>query len=210
MGTNLTGGSEWTWIGGYQDDADEWNWTDGSEWTGFNPWGPGQPDNLWGKDDHLGINYPRAGEWNDFNGDYPQGSICQYDPFQTAATFCYPVGNQCYDPEIGGFENAECCDGFCDINSPYEPGYCSFASTDTPTSCEPGWSYLEHTGLCYKYDPTNRTWSEALMSCYSPNPTSTLASVLDNATNSFLTNLTGGSEWTWIGGYQDDADEWNW
>ena len=48
------------------------------------------------------------------------------------------------------------------------------------------------------------------MSCYSPNPSSTLASVLDNATNSFLTNLTGGSEWTWIGGYQDDDKIWTW
>ena len=122
--TNLTGGSEWTWIGGYQDDADEWNWADGSEWTGFNPWGPGQPDNLWGKDDHLGLNYPRAGEWNDFSGDYPQGSICQYDPSQTAAISCSSEGTQCYDPETG-FEDVECCEGYCGFDSPLEPGYCS-------------------------------------------------------------------------------------
>ena len=57
---------------------------------------------------------------------------------------------------------------------------------------------------------TNRTWSEALFSCIYGSPTpeiwSTLASVHDNATNEFLTNLTGGAEWTWVGGYQLDND----
>ena len=152
--TNLTGGSEWTWVGGYLGDDDLWYWVDGSKWTGYNNWGPGQPDNLWGNDDHLGLNYPGTGHWNDFGGDWPQGSICQYVHV-----------------------------------------------------CNPGYTYLEHTGMCYKYNPTNRTWFDALESCFFEG--STLASVHDNATNDFLTSLTGGSEWTWVGGYQE-GDQWYW
>ena len=113
--TTLSGGSEWTWVGGFQDDDKIWTWADESEYTGYNNWGPGQPDNLGGKDDHLGLNYPAAGNWNDFNGDYPQGSICQYDPFQTAApaSTCSPVGAQCSNSgtDVTGFEDVTCCEG---------------------------------------------------------------------------------------------------
>ena len=131
-----------------QDDADEWKWTDGSEWTVFNPWGPGQPDNPWGKDDHLGMNYPRAGEWNDFSGDYPQGSICQYDPSQTEATYCAAAGIQCWDPET--YQETECCEGFCAGYLGYldtsEPGYCVSVTTSTST-CSPVGAQCTLSGL---------------------------------------------------------------
>ena len=77
--TTLSGGTSWTWIGGYQDDNEAWHWADGSRWTGYNNWGQGQPDNARGEEDHLGLNFPGRGLWNDFSGvSHPQGYICQY------------------------------------------------------------------------------------------------------------------------------------
>ena len=132
--TNLTGGSEWTWVGGYLGDDDLWYWVDGSKWTGYNNWGPGQPDNLWGKDDHLGLNYPGTGHWNDFGEDYPQGSICQYDPYQSVdnnAFTCLPAGSQCSHAgvDMGGFEGFVCCEGtvcgYGQLPTTSEPFYCT-------------------------------------------------------------------------------------
>ena len=74
----------WTWVGGYQENprADApWKWIDGSVCTGFNNWGPNQPDNNGGKEHHLGLHHPSHGFWNDFQGHkHKAGSICQYDP----------------------------------------------------------------------------------------------------------------------------------
>ena len=78
------------------------------------------------------------------------------------------------------------------------------------SECHLGWTHLNHTGKCYKHDPTKRNWTEALESCRSSSPSSTLASVHDNTTNEFLTALSGGSVWTWLGGYQDSKDNWHW
>ena len=77
---DLSGGSEYTWLGGYQDDQEAWHWTDGSRWTWYNNWGLGQPDNHGGLEDHLGFNFLEKGQWNDFSDTTPQGSICQYSP----------------------------------------------------------------------------------------------------------------------------------
>ena len=147
--TSLTGGSEWTWVGGYQE-GDQWYWSDGSEWTGYNNWGPGQPDKLWGNDDHLGLNYPGTGHWNDFAGDYPQGSICQYDPSEYAVTTsapaytCSPAGTQCTNAglDMTGFEGVVCCEGtICGYGKTpmsTEPWYCDTDPSQTtaaPASC---------------------------------------------------------------------------
>ena len=79
--TTLSGGSSWTWLGGYQDDKENWHWVDGSKWTGYNNWRRGQPDNWKNQEHHLGLNFHETGKWNDYdNIQNPQGSICQYDP----------------------------------------------------------------------------------------------------------------------------------
>ena len=78
------------------------------------------------------------------------------------------------------------------------------------SECHPGWTHLNHTGKCYKHDQTKRNWTEALESCRSSSPSSTLASVHDDTTNDFLTSLSGGNEYTWLGGYQDDEENWHW
>ena len=86
-------------------------------------------------------------------------------------------------------------------------------SKGTFSACDPGWSYLETTNTCYKHDLTGRSWTDALEFCIqslASNPSSTLASVHDNTTNVFLTNLTGGSHQAWLGGYQDDQENWLW
>ena len=83
--TNLTGGKEWTWTGGYQDDNEKWFWTDGSKWRGYDNWSPGQPDDHGREEDHLGLNFVKPGHWNDFNNQrHPQGALCQYDPKTTS------------------------------------------------------------------------------------------------------------------------------
>ena len=55
-------------------------WSDGSLWTGFGNWGPGQPDNNRGIEDFLNFNYPGPGLWNDGSNCCLSSRICQYDP----------------------------------------------------------------------------------------------------------------------------------
>ena len=80
----LAGGSEASWIGGYQDDSETWYWADGSNWSGYNNWAVGQPDNTDGIEDFLGLNYGGTGLWNDWN-DANLASLCQYDPSISSA-----------------------------------------------------------------------------------------------------------------------------
>ena len=83
--TSLSGGQSLAWIGGYQDDQDNWLWSDGSPFSEFwtlGLWYPNPPDNSAGKEDYLGINFDGPGLWNDFENAYPNGRLCQYDPGQ--------------------------------------------------------------------------------------------------------------------------------
>ena len=90
------------------------------------------------------------------------------------------------------------------------PAADSFTATAI-TACSPGWTYLEHTGKCYYFSTSKSKWSDALKTCESYNPTSTLASVHDETTNDFLVTLTGGpNEWTWLGGSQFGPKDWRW
>ena len=79
--TKMTGGKEHTWIGGggYQGIYDKWFWSDGSKWTGYTNWAPGEPSNGNGGD-HIGLNRYGAGMWNDFPIKNKLGFLCQYDP----------------------------------------------------------------------------------------------------------------------------------
>ena len=80
---------------------------------------------------------------------------------------------------------------------------------------EGDWTFLEHTGLYYRYFESIQSWTDALCSCQASAPpgyTGNLASVLDNTTNTFVANLTGPNA-AWLGGFQNSsgADEpWRW
>ena len=56
----------YTWLGGYQENGTEdgapWSWSDGSVWE-FENWRNGEPNNVGGHQDYLGI---WAEKWNDW------------------------------------------------------------------------------------------------------------------------------------------------
>ena len=63
--TEFLNSSERVWLGG-SDSASEGNWvfTDGSSVTNTN-WGSGQPNNSYGSENCMELNYPSIGQWND-------------------------------------------------------------------------------------------------------------------------------------------------
>ena len=79
--------------------------------------------------------------------------------------------------------------------------------------CPPGWQGF-NGGKCFKYYSIKKTWTEALRNCQqcSSNPTSTLASIPDSATNDFLLSSVAplNSPGLWVGGHQNSAGTWGW
>ena len=78
-------------------------------------------------------------------------------------------------------------------------------------ACASGWTSYGHTGRCYQYFTTRKSWDEAVSHCKSVTPdgkNGTLASIGDHFTNKFLSTLT--TKQVWIGGHQDDNDNWTW
>ena len=70
--------------------------------------------------------------------------------------------------------------------------------------CADGWTIFKHNRRCYQYFRGDTTWAEALAACQAePQTDSTLASIHDIQTNDFLTELSGGNDDAWIGGFQD-------
>ena len=72
-------GGEETWLGGYQEDSEVWRWTDKSQWTGYDNWATGQPDNFRGKEHYLGYWRVGPGIWNDHRNNIQYKFICQSD-----------------------------------------------------------------------------------------------------------------------------------
>ena len=76
------------------------------------------------------------------------------------------------------------------------------------------WTFFEHTGLHYRHFESTQSWTNALCSCLASAPpgyTGNLASVHDNITNTFVTDLAPGR--AWLGGYQNgngDDEPWLW
>ena len=71
--------------------------------------------------------------------------------------------------------------------------------------CPDGWKYFSRTMSCYKVESGSQSWDQARTACQQFN--ADLASIPDEATNTFLTTLTTGS--SWIGGYFDQ-ELWKW
>ena len=55
--------------------------------------------------------------------------------------------------------------------------------------CDPGWTLSHHTGGCYKFFSSPKSWSAALRSCQEHG--GDLASISDQATNDFIKSLGG-------------------
>ncbi len=107
--TSLSGGNEYTWLGGYQDDNENWHWADGSNWNGFNNWASGEPSNYGGSEDHLGLNFQSPGTWNDFSIEHQLGSICQYDPYPGKEFLLDQNKNHCVEDVV------TCVKGLLDV-----------------------------------------------------------------------------------------------
>ena len=91
--------------------------------------------------------------------------------------------------QVSFYLNVHCCD--------------IFNCLDT---CPEGWHYFSETNSCYKVVEASKTWDEARTACKEFD--AELASIPDEATNTFLTTLTTGS--SWIGGYHDSDKIWKW
>jgi len=126
---NLSGG-QWVWIGGYQDEQDNWQWSDGSPFMelthGF--WAPYQPDNYAGKEHLLGMNFYSFGRWNDFDSGHQLGVICQKDVY----------------PSTGDYWDGGCVK---DSNNRLLPDLEDVGSTNSLTKCRQlcsskGYSYM--------------------------------------------------------------------
>ena len=79
------------------------------------------------------------------------------------------------------------------------------------SACNSGWTSFGHTGYCYQYFPTLKSWNASRRFCQSvapPGKQGDLASVGDHFTNNFLSSLT--SKDVWIGGYKDAIYGWSW
>ena len=68
--TTLT--QEKCWIGGYTEDRDTWQWSDGSPW-GYTNWANGEPNNKGGNQDKL----QKLSRWDDVQSDDKRPFICQ-------------------------------------------------------------------------------------------------------------------------------------
>ncbi|GFH48227.1 galactose-specific lectin nattectin-like [Chaetoceros tenuissimus] len=64
--TQFLNSDERVWLGG-SDSATEGNWlfTDGSSVSSYTNWGSGQPNNSYGSENCMELNYPSFGLWND-------------------------------------------------------------------------------------------------------------------------------------------------
>ena len=85
-------------------------------------------------------------------------------------------------------------------------------STPTVPVCISGWTFFEHTGLCYLYVSYKTIQAKALQSCENSleefDQTVHLVSIPDEITNDFLTTIT--KEEVWTGGYQPPGQTWHW
>ena len=75
------------------------------------------------------------------------------------------------------------------------------------SECEPGWTYFEHTGDCYKSVETILSRSDASTACKTDIPTAHLVSIPDDKTNEFVLSMVVSRSWI---GLENVANEWVW
>ena len=75
------------------------------------------------------------------------------------------------------------------------------------SECEPGWTYFEHTGECYKSVEAILSRNDASTACKTDIPTAHLVSIPDNKTNEFVLSMVVSRSWI---GLENVANEWVW
>ena len=65
------------WVGGQQDNENQWSWTDGRNWN-YTNWATNQPNNGGGDQKYISTNFRDNGKWNDNNGNSERQFLCQY------------------------------------------------------------------------------------------------------------------------------------
>ena len=90
--TTLT--QERAFVGGYKDDTDTWQWSDGSTWD-YTNWSEGQPDDARGMQDKVVINYEDDGSWDDGSYYATHPFICQMKACEDGWSRYSTTGN-CY------------------------------------------------------------------------------------------------------------------
>ena len=168
--------------------GDEWSWSDGSSWD-HEQWAPDQPT----VEESLHLDYLQMMSGHPLNNwrNGPAGIV-------TLDIYGYICQNN--------------------ISSNQQQNTTTTTTTTTaPTTtitreCEGGGSYFDQTQKCYKVFNEKLNWTEARYFC--ENVGGELASVSDERTNQFLSNLT--PNLAWIGGYYkvDETCEtcsgWSW
>ena len=89
---------ERAWLGGIKDNSENWSWSDGSPWTGYENWFDDQPSSDQDKD-FLMFNLYGHGTWSNDADDatHAEGSLCQYDPEPCALDWSFAEHNNlCY------------------------------------------------------------------------------------------------------------------
>ena len=89
---------ERAWLGGKKDNSENWSWSDGSPWNGYENWFDGQPSSDQDKD-FLMFNLYGHGTWSNDADDatHAEGSLCQYDPEPCALDWSFAEHNNlCY------------------------------------------------------------------------------------------------------------------
>ena len=81
------------------------------------------------------------------------------------------------------------------------------APTTTTTPCSKGWTYLKHTGQCYKSEETRLNMSQAILACQAAHPEAHLAVIPDKTTNDFILSMVKIRS---LIGLSKVSDEWRW
>merc|ERR1711983_479554 len=81
------------------------------------------------------------------------------------------------------------------------------------TPCSAGWTYLKHTGECYKSVETTLTSLQAILACKGANAKAHLAVIPDKTTNDFVLSIMKTSR-SWIGlskvSNEWFSNDWHW
>ena len=77
----------------------------------------------------------------------------------------------------------------------------------TFSECDSGWTFFEHSRMCYKSIKTNLNRADAIKACKESKPTANLATIPDMTTNAFVQSLVTWRSWI---GLQKVNGAWVW